>query len=75
MSNKQTENDFESVFQFLEKFESGVEMRGRDELAEVEQEALKKLALGQLDPGARSTLIPLLIKNEVAMEFLAKVSR
>ena len=46
----------------------------REELTAEQIDLLRKLADGGMDEQTRATLIPLLAKNEVAMEFLAEAT-
>lgn len=58
---------------FLGLFGAEVIPHAREELNEDQKKQLRQLSAGQLDDDERKTLIPLLAKNEVAMEYLAKL--
>jgi len=55
---------------FLKVFGTEVQARGREELSEYQELQLQRLADGDLDEQERKDLIPLLIHNENAMEYL-----
>ena len=57
--------------EFLDKFTLPVRGFAREELTADQEDLLRRLASGELDEKTRNTLIPLLAKNELAMEFLA----
>lgn len=65
------ENPLETLLSFYDFFQTDAEPRGRFELSEMEKDKLERLANGQLCEREREEIIPLLAKNEVAMEFLA----
>ena len=55
---------------FLKVFGTEVQARGREELSEFDKLQLQRLAAAELDEQERRDLIPLLIHNEKAMEYL-----
>lgn len=58
--------------QFLATFGTEITPHARIELTKEEKDELIKLAAGVLDDERRKELVPLLMKNEIAIEFLAK---
>ena len=52
----------------------GKDLVGLQDLTAEQKNLLRKLADGGMDEQTRATLIPLLAKNEVAMEFLAEAT-
>ena len=60
--------------EFFDKFAIPVQGDAREELTAEQIDLLRKLADGGMDEQTRATLIPLLAKNEVAMEFLAEAT-
>ena len=60
--------------QFCDKFAAPVQGFAREELTADQKNLLAKLASGGLDEPTRQALIPLLAKNELAMEFLAQAA-
>ena len=59
---------------FCDKFAAPVQGFAREELTADQKGLLAKLANGELDESTRQALIPLLAKNELAMEFLAQAA-
>ena len=57
---------------FLATFGTEITPHARIELTEEEKEELIKLAAGELDHERRKELVPLLMKNEIAIEFLVE---
>ena len=64
------EEDFHLLAEFLGKFGAPAEGHAREKLTSEEEGQLRKLAAGELDEEERKALIPLLIRNVTAMEFL-----
>ena len=60
--------------EFFDKFARPVEGFAREDLTLEQEDLLRRLVNGELDEQARSALIPLLARNERAMEFLAKAA-
>ena len=69
-----TEDEFDRLDAFMKAFGQSAAARGREELTEEQKALLKELAAGSLGTEARTKLVPLLAKNEVAMEYLAQVT-
>lgn len=59
---------------FCDKFAAPVQGFAREELTTDQKDLLAKLANGELDERTRQALVPLLAKNEMAMEFLARAA-
>lgn len=62
------------ITKFLDALARPVEGFGREELTVVQEEQLTRLAAGELEAEERSALVPLLLRNEVAMEFLVRLA-
>ena len=68
-------NTIEDLLRFMSKFHGEAEGRARTELSDDDKAVLTALAEGKADEGQRETAIPLLSKNEMAMEYLADLLR
>lgn len=60
---------------FADAFALPAAAHAREELTPEQEEALRKLAAGELDAKQRARLVPLLARNECALEFLARLAR
>ena len=69
---KKAARDWQMLKAFLGTFDDEAQARGREELSEEDKEGLRQLASGELGEKEQEKLVPLLIKNELAMEFLAR---
>lgn len=70
-----TEPFVKKIDSFLKVFGTEVQAHGREELSELEELQLRRLAAGELDDEERKRLIPLLVHNEQAMEYLVEELR
>jgi hypothetical protein len=68
--NTTPEDDFQIIAGFLDAFAVAAEGHARNVLSAEDEEALQKLARGELDDDERQPLVSLLAGNEVAMEYL-----
>ena len=68
------EEDFRVLADFMERFAVPAEGHAREDLTTEEEEQLRLLAAGELDEAGRAKVVPLLARNETAMEFLAQVA-
>lgn len=71
---QQQEEDFRILAEFMERFAIPAEGHARENLTAEQEDLLRRLAAGELDAESRAALIPLLARNEIAMEFLAKLA-
>ena len=69
-----TDVSLDLLARFADAFAVPAEGYAREPLTPEQEESLRKLAAGELDAEARSRLIPLLARNECALEFLARLA-
>ncbi|NNC90464.1 MAG: hypothetical protein HKN82_18565 [Akkermansiaceae bacterium] len=59
------------VATFFDKFGAPVEGHAREDLTREQRSQIERLAAGDLSDEERETIVPLLIRNEAAIELLA----
>lgn len=73
MKKEPTSSALDLIARFVDVFTLPVEAHLREALRPEDEEALRKLAAGELDAQQRALIVPLLARNECALEFLASI--
>lgn len=72
MTTESDQDDFRILADFLDAFGTAAQGHARSELKDEEKARLDRLVRGDLEDEERRELVPLLMHNEVAMEFVAE---